>query len=196
MFVVPPRSSGFGRANNLNNNSNDDYNRRLSQHDLLHSPNGWDKSYPLKPVDQVVGLPPTTLPQPGDPRTPLYKRNSSASSSAGGSYPRPSKYGGNYGPKGDYARGRGVSLDRSRYNSPVRTQQGYNNMSRTKSQAQLGHSSGEDSYGSSSRPPSSHQLYGLMSTSAYANRPLPPTTAMPNGQSHWRDLDLVKFMFF
>ncbi len=117
----------------MNNNSNDDYHRRLSQHDLLHSPNGWDKSYPLKPVDAVVGLPPTginfninlrvaflnesvfkaflflkfvyiifcqkqivekatnkmlgklttALPPNGDPRTPLYKRNSSASSSAG-----------------------------------------------------------------------------------------------------------------
>jgi len=38
--------------------------------------------------------------------------------SIGGSYPRPSKYGGNYGPKSEYIRGRGVSLDRSRYNSP------------------------------------------------------------------------------
>ena len=120
MVAAPPRSSGFGRPNNLNNG--DDYSRRLSQHDLLHSPNGWDKSYPLKPVDPVGGgLPP----QPGDPRTPMYKRNSSANSSAAGSYPRPNKYGGNYGPKSDYVRGRGVSLDRSRYNSPVRTQPGY-----------------------------------------------------------------------
>ena len=67
---------------------------------------------------------------------------------------------------------------------------------RTRSQAQLGHSSGEDSYGSSSRPPSSHQLYGVMSTSAYAgHRPLPPTAAIPPAQSHWRDLDLVIFRF-
>ena len=118
---APPRSSGFGRPTNLNNGNADDYSRRLSQHDLLHSPNGWDKSYPLKPVDPVVGLPP----QSGDLRTPMYKRNSSANSSAAGSYPRPNKYGGNYGPKSDYVRGRGVSLDRSRYNSPVRAQPGY-----------------------------------------------------------------------
>jgi len=68
-----------------------------------------------------VGLPPAGLPQSvGDLRTPLYKRNSSASSSAGGNYQKANKYGGNYGPKGDYIRGRGVSLDRSRYTSPVR----------------------------------------------------------------------------
>ena len=119
ILAAPPRSSGFGRPNNLNNG--DDYSRRLSQHDLLHSPNGWDKSYPLKPVDPVGGLPPASA----DPRTPMYKRNSSANSSAAGSYPRPNKYGGNYGPKSDYVRGRGVSLDRSRYNSPVRAQPGY-----------------------------------------------------------------------
>ena len=133
------------------------------------SPMGWDKSYPLKPVqpngmiNEDPGLPPETG------RTPMYKRNiSNASSSA--SVTR-NKYSGNYGirsqssaPKDPY-KGRGYSLDRSRagsrQTSPTR-KLSTGNMTRTRSQVILGNqggiggnSSGDDSYGSSSRPPSS-----------------------------------------
>ena len=128
-----------------------------------------DKSYPLKPVqngtvNEDPGLPPETG------RTPMYKRNTSNASSASGR----NKYSGNYGlrssqnaPKDPY-KGRGYSLDRSRagsrQTSPTRKLTA-GSMTRTRSQVVLGAtnqnttgggcSSGDDSYGSSSRPPSS-----------------------------------------
>ena len=132
------------------------------------SPMGWDKSYPLKPVQPGVinadpGLPPDTG------RVPIYKRNTSNSSSVSGR----NKYSGNYGIKSsqtapkDYYKGRGYSLDRSRaasrQTSPTRRTSG-GGMTRTRSQVIIGGtnqvpaggcSSGDDSYGSSSRPPSS-----------------------------------------
>lgn len=131
------------------------------------SPVGWDKSYPLKPVGADPGLPPSndsgSAPRPG-----LYKRNSMSGLSNVGV----NKYSGNYGPRSSYVqsqRGRGLSLDRlsgGRYasnggsvnTSPTR-RPSYG-ITRTRSQAQLlGHSSGEDSYGSSSRPPSTYDTY-------------------------------------
>ena len=132
------------------------------------SPMRWDKSYPLKPVqtgmiNEDPGLPPETG------RTPMYKRNISNASSSSGR----NKYSGNYGlrsaqaaPKDPY-KGRGYSLDRSRagsrQTSPSRKLTA-GTMTRTRSQVVLGAanqhttggcSSGDDSYGSSSRPPSS-----------------------------------------
>ena len=88
---------------------------------------------------------------------------------AGLSYMGSNKYSGGYGPKGMYVnRNRGLSLDRLQGN-------GYSNgnslqtsptrrptygLTRTRSQAHLlAHSSGEDSYGSSSRPPSTYDTY-------------------------------------
>ena len=134
------------------------------------SPMGWDKSYPLKPVQPGIinedpGLPPETG------RTPMYKRNTSNASST--SHQARNKYSGNYGlrssqaaPKDPY-KGRGYSLDRSRagsrQTSPTRKLTA-GSMTRTRSQVVLGAtnqniaggcSSGDDSYGSSSRPPSS-----------------------------------------
>ena len=130
---------------------------------------GWDKSYPLKPVQSngIINEDPGLPPETG--RTPMYKRNiSNASSSASATR---NKYSGNYGlrsqntaPKDPY-KGRGYSLDRSRANSrhtsPTR-KLSTGNMTRTRSQVILGNqqpiggnSSGDDSYGSSSRPPSS-----------------------------------------
>ena len=88
---------------------------------------------------------------------------------AGLSYLSSNKYSGGYGPKGMYVtRNRGLSLDRLQGNgysngnslqtSPTR-RPSYG-LTRTRSQAHLlGHSSGEDSYGSSSRPPSTYDTY-------------------------------------
>lgn len=138
--------------------------------DLHSSPIGWDKSYPLRPMlSNDPGLPPSDAP-PQIPRTPsmgLYKRNSTA----GLSNLSGNKYSGGYGPKGSYvARNRGLSLDRLQGNgfsngnslqtSPAR-KPSYG-LTRTRSQAHIlhGHSSGEDSYGSSSRPPSTYDAYG------------------------------------
>ena len=149
------------------------------------SPMGWDKSYPLKPVQTGIinedpGLPPETG------RTPMYKRNISNASSGSGR----NKYSGNYGlrssqgaPKDPY-KGRGYSLDRSRagsrQTSPSRKLTA-GNMTRTRSQVILGAtnqhhttggcSSGDDSYGSSSRPPSSGYRDWLSgSTPMYSGR--------------------------
>ena len=88
---------------------------------------------------------------------------------AGLSYMGSNKYSGGYGPKGMYVnRNRGLSLDRLQGNgysngnslqtSPTR-RPSYG-LTRTRSQAHLlAHSSGEDSYGSSSRPPSTYDTY-------------------------------------
>ena len=150
-------------------NSNQHHHRRAvvrSAADMHTSPIGWDKSYPLRPMDP--GLPPTEQPHPPIPRTPssvgLYKRNSTAgltSSNMG------NKYSGGYGPKGHYAslRNRGLSLDRLQNGNPGSlqtspTRRPSYGLTRTRSQAQLlGHSSGEDSYASSSRPPSTYDAY-------------------------------------
>lgn len=98
------------------------------------SPVGWDKSYPLDPVEAVNN----------EVRTPLYKQNVSRTNSY-------NKYSGNYGPKAmstSYGK-RGMSLDRSKgRNSSL----GYSqSMTRAHSQANIGHSSSEDSF-SGSRP--------------------------------------------
>ena len=96
---------------------------------------GRDKSYLLKPVSTPGG------------GTAIYNKVN--------------KYGGNYGPKRSMSQGRGMSLDRLQYNSPVKHQyeSGYSSgtatsISRTRSQHQLSNSSGEDSFTSSSRPSS------------------------------------------
>ena len=148
------------------------------------SPMGWDKSYPLKPVQPGIinedpGLPPETG------RVPIYKRNTSNASSTSGR----NKYSGNYGLKSsqsapkDYYKGRGYSLDRSRagsrHSSPTR-RPSVGGMTRTRSQVVLGGtyqtptggaSSGDDSYGSSSRPPSSGYRDWLSgSTPMYSSR--------------------------
>jgi hypothetical protein len=140
------------------------------------------------------GLPPTE-PPPLAPRTPsmgMYKRNSTAGLSM-------NKYSGGYGPRGNYVtRNRGLSLDRLQGNgysngnslqtSPTR-RPSYG-LTRTRSQAHIlqGHSSGEDSYGSSSRPPSTYEAYThtlnrsnsqLYSNGLNANRNL-MTTSTPN----------------
>ena len=156
-------------------NSNQHHHRRAvvrSAADMHTSPIGWDKSYPLRPMDP--GLPPTEQPHPPIPRTPssvgLYKRNSTAgltSSNMG------NKYSGGYGPKGHYAslRNRGLSLDRLQNGNPGSlqtspTRRPSYGLTRTRSQAQLlGHSSGEDSYASSSRPPSTYDAYRYLNPS-------------------------------
>ena len=126
------------------------------------SPVGWDKSYPLKPVNDP-GLPPSD-----HQGRPIYKRNNATVSGR-------NKYSGNYGPKSqanapqNYYKGRGYSLDRnrSRVTSPARG--GPSAITRARSQVLLGangFSSGEDSYGSSSRPPSrdwSNSMYSSRS---------------------------------
>ena len=98
------------------------------------SPVGWDKSYPLDPVEAVNN----------EVRTPLYKQNVSRTNSY-------NKYSGNYGPRGvgtSYGK-RGMSLDR---NKGRQSQLGYSqSMTRAHSQANLGNSSSEDSY-TGSRP--------------------------------------------
>jgi len=125
----------------------------------VNSPIGWDKSYPLQPMADP-GLPPTEMTRTPSIGSGLYKRNSTAGLS---NLSRTNKYSGGYGPKGNYvSRNRGFSLDRmqgsSLQTSPTR-RPSYG-MTRTRSQAQiLGHSSGEDSYASSSRPPSTYDTY-------------------------------------
>lgn len=101
------------------------------------SPVGWDKSYPLEPVEAVNEV----------VRTPLYKQNVSRNNSY-------NKYSGNYGPKaggqGNSYGKRGMSLDR---NKARQSQQGYTGtMTRAHSQANIGHSSSEDSFTGSGRP--------------------------------------------
>ena len=140
----------------------------VSGHSKGTSPVGWDKSYPLRPVNvpNDPGLPPG--------RGTIYKKNSNASQGK-------NKYSGNYGPKSmaqvskDPYKGRGLSLDRNRANSRFTSpSRGVNpSMTRTKSQVLLGNtgfSSGEDSYGSSSRPPSSSREWTINSTPMYASR--------------------------
>ena len=58
------------------------------------SPVGWDKSYPLKPVNLST-----------TPNAPIYRRNTNAAATV-------NKYSGNYGPKRSSSTNRGVSLDR------------------------------------------------------------------------------------
>merc|ERR1719281_1972873 len=106
------------------------------------SPVGWDKSYPLDPVEAVNN----------EVRTPLYKQNVSRNNSY-------IKYSGNYGFRANggtpgngtqYGK-RGMSLDR---NKGRNSQLGYSqSMTRAHSQANIGnsHSSSEDSF-TGSRP--------------------------------------------
>lgn len=162
-------SNSAGSSGSSYNSNQHQHHRRAvvrSAADMHTSPIGWDKSYPLRPMDP--GLPPTEQPHPPIPRTPssvgLYKRNSTAgltSSNLG------NKYSGGYGPKGHYTslRNRGLSLDRLQNGNPGSlqtspTRRPSYGLTRTRSQAQLlGHSSGEDSYASSSRPPSTYDAY-------------------------------------
>ncbi len=82
---LPPRANGFYGGNAMNRSMNGG-----SFGD--GSPVGWDKSYPLKPVNGT-----------------LYRKNSSVgfSTGAGGN-----KYSGNYGPKRSASQSRSTSIDR------------------------------------------------------------------------------------
>ena len=107
------------------------------------SPVGWDKSYPLDPVEAVNSE---------VVRTPLYKQNVTRNNSY-------NKYSGNYGPRAGAASGgtnsygkRGMSLDRTK-GRQSQSQAGYSStMTRAHSQANIGHSSSEDSFTGSARP--------------------------------------------
>ena len=110
------------------------------------SPVGWDKSYPLDPVEAVN----TEV-----ARTPLYKQNVTRNNSY-------NKYSGNYGPRAGAGSGgsnsygkRGMSLDRTRgrQSGSQGERSGYSStMTRAHSQANIGHSSSEDSFTGSARP--------------------------------------------
>ena len=110
------------------------------------SPVGWDKSYPLDPVEAVNSEVVRTE------RTPLYRQNVTRNNSY-------NKYSGNYGPRAGAASGgsnsygkRGMSLDRTR-GRQSQSQAGYSStMTRAHSQANIGHSSSEDSFTGSARP--------------------------------------------
>ena len=110
------------------------------------SPVGWDKSYPLEPVEAVNEV----------VRTPLYKQNVSRNNSY-------NKYSGNYGPRAgqpanSYGK-RGMSLDRNKARNSH--SQGYTStMTRAHSQANIGHSSSEDSFTGSARPYSGLGYHG------------------------------------
>jgi len=107
------------------------------------SPVGWDKSYPLDPVEAVNN----------EVRTPIYKQNVTRNNSY-------NKYSGNYGVRNGASNGtsigkRGMSLDR--LNRGRQSQNGYGygqttGLVRAQSQANItGNSSSEDSY-TSARP--------------------------------------------
>jgi len=108
------------------------------------SPVGWDKSYPLDPVEAVNS----------EVRTPIYKQNVTRNNSY-------NKYSGNYGPRtGAPANGtvigkRGMSLDRVSRGRQSQNGYGYGQTTglvRAQSQANItGNSSSEDSY-TSARP--------------------------------------------
>jgi len=107
------------------------------------SPVGWDKSYPLDPVEAVNN----------EVRTPIYKQNVSRNNSY-------NKYSGNYGPRASTQNGtsigkRGMSLDRVSRGRQSQNGYGYGQTSglvRAQSQANItGNSSSEDSY-TSARP--------------------------------------------
>merc|ERR1712106_1046352 len=108
------------------------------------SPVGWDKSYPLDPVEAVNS----------EVRTPIYKQNVTRNNSY-------NKYSGNYGPRtGAPANGtvigkRGMSLDRVSRGRQSQHGYGYGQTTglvRAQSQANItGNSSSEDSY-TSARP--------------------------------------------
>ena len=118
------------------------------------SPVGWDKSYPLDPVEAVNSE---------VVRTPLYKQNVTRNNSY-------NKYSGNYGPKAGAGSGggsnsygkRGMSLDRSKGRQREgQGQAGYSStMTRAHSQATIGHSSSEDSFTGSARPYSGLGYHG------------------------------------
>ena len=120
--------------------------RRRAVESNGNSPVGWDKSYPLKPVGGG-----------GQNGVGLYKRNSNAGTSSN-AIRKPNKYSGNYGPKRSLSQNRGMSLDRNYNRYAGSNESGYSSstmqMNRTRSHHQLGNSSGEDSYGSTSRPAS------------------------------------------
>eukprot|EP00092_Neocalanus_flemingeri_P004363 GFUD01004693.1.p1 GENE.GFUD01004693.1~~GFUD01004693.1.p1 ORF type:complete len:777 (+),score=188.63 GFUD01004693.1:179-2509(+) len=112
------------------------------------SPVGWDKSYPLDPVEAVNS----------EVRTPMYKQNVTRNNSY-------NKYSGNYGgskpgptPNGTAIGKRGMSLDRVSRGRQSQNGYGYGQSSQTtglvraQSQANItGNSSSEDSY-TSARP--------------------------------------------
>jgi hypothetical protein len=108
------------------------------------SPVGWDKSYPLDPVEAVNN----------EVRTPIYKQNVSRNNSY-------NKYSGNYGARNGAATNgtsigkRGMSLDRVSKGRQSQNGYGYGQTTglvRAQSQANItGNSSSEDSY-TSARP--------------------------------------------
>ena len=108
---------------------------------------GLDKSYPLDPVEAVNSE---------VVRTPLYKQNVTRNNSY-------NKYSGNYGPRAGASNSygkRGMSLDRSR-GRQSQSQPGYSStMTRAHSQANIGHSSSEDSFTGCARPYSGLGYHG------------------------------------
>ena len=126
------------------------------------SPVGWDKSYPLDPVNTAA----VEAVNPEVVRTPLYKQNVARTNSY-------NKYSGNYGPRAGAAGAqygkRGMSLDRSKAGRGD-SRLGYTGaMSRAHSQANIG-SSSEDSY-PGSRPYSGLGYHGSGSGNLRARKP-------------------------
>lgn len=124
------------------------------------SPVGWDKSYPLDPVEAVNS----------EVRTPIYKQNVTRNNSY-------NKYSGNYGPRtGAPANGtsigkRGMSLDRVSRGRQSQNGYGYGQTTglvRAQSQANItGNSSSEDSY-TSARP---YSGFGFNSGNTRSRKP-------------------------
>ena len=175
------------------------------------SPVGWDKSYPLDPVNSAA----VEAVNPEVTRTPLYKQNVARTNSY-------NKYSGNYGPRAGAGQAqygkRGMSLDRSKARGDSRL--GYTgSMSRAHSQANIG-SSSEDSYpgsrpysglgyhGSGSgnlrtrKPSGSGSQSGLMTRSSYAaygaQEPVSPEDSPPTQRKSYgtlsRDRDYTRPM--
>jgi len=124
------------------------------------SPVGWDKSYPLDPVEAVNS----------EVRTPIYKQNVTRNNSY-------NKYSGNYGPRtgapadGTVIGKRGMSLDRVSRGRQSQNGYGYGQTTglvRAQSQANItGNSSSEDSY-TSARP---YSGFGYNNGNARSRKP-------------------------
>ena len=126
------------------------------------SPVGWDKSYPLDPVNSAA----VEAVNPEVVRTPLYKQNVARTNSY-------NKYSGNYGPRAggghtQYGK-RGMSLDRSKGGRGDSRLSYTGAISRAHSQANIG-SSSEDSY-PGSRPYSGLGYTGSGSGNLRARKP-------------------------
>jgi len=141
-------TGGVGARPNMYSVGGGRVRQMFEQRRSAASPVGWDKSYPLDPVEAVNN----------EVRTPLYKQNVSRNNSY-------NKYSGNYGFRANggtpgngtqYGK-RGMSLDR---NKGRNSQLGYSqSMTRAHSQANIGNSSSEDSY-TGSRPYSGMDYHG------------------------------------